>query len=151
MSYSTFKYTPAATSSSVSLDPVRAMLADTYASNRTFPSLHTLGASRALVSYDVNVTNTGTRDADDVVLGFLVPPGAGQNGVPLQTLFGFERVHVKAGATVSVNLYPSLTDLTHTLADGSMSAAVGEWTVRFGVRETAQHGQGFAELSLVTY
>jgi hypothetical protein len=31
------------------------------------------------------------------VLGMLLPPGAGQGGVPLQTLFGFERVHVKKG------------------------------------------------------
>jgi pre-mRNA-splicing factor SYF2/beta-D-xylosidase 4 len=54
------------------------------------------------VSYVVNVTNTGTIDADDVVLGFIKPPGAGTNGVPLQTLFGFERVHVKAGETVQV-------------------------------------------------
>ena len=30
------------------------------------------------------VTNTGTVDSDDVVLGFLVPPGAGQDGVALQ-------------------------------------------------------------------
>ena len=52
----------------------------------------------------VNVTNTGSRDADDVVLGFLVPPGAGANGVPLQELFGFERVFVPAGQTVTVYL-----------------------------------------------
>ncbi len=32
----------------------------------------------------LQVTNTGTVDSDDVVLGFLVPPGAGTNGVPLQ-------------------------------------------------------------------
>lgn len=51
-----------------------------------------------LVNYMVNVTNSGEMDADDVVLGFLVPPNAGKDGVPLQTLFGFERVHVKAGA-----------------------------------------------------
>jgi hypothetical protein len=30
------------------------------------------------------VTNTGTVDADDVVLGFLVPPNAGKDGIPLQ-------------------------------------------------------------------
>ncbi len=30
------------------------------------------------------MTNTGTVDADDVVLGFLVPPNAGQGGIPLQ-------------------------------------------------------------------
>ena len=36
------------------------------------------------VSYFVNVTNTGAVDSDEVVLGFLVPPGAGMEGVPLQ-------------------------------------------------------------------
>jgi hypothetical protein len=30
------------------------------------------------------VTNTGSVDSDDVVLGFLVPPGAGTDGIPLQ-------------------------------------------------------------------
>ena len=39
--------------------------------------------------FSVNVTNTGSVDADDVVLGFLTPPGAGEDGVPLQSLFGF--------------------------------------------------------------
>ena len=86
-----------------------------------------------------------------VVLGFLVPPGAGKDGVPLQTLFGFERVHVPAGATVSVYLYPSLADLTHTQLDGTKRALAGEWTVKFGVKETAVHGQGYAEAPLTTY
>ena len=53
----------------------------------------------------------------ETVLGFLEPPGAGVGGVPRQTLFAFQRVFVKAGETVTVHLYPSLTDLTHvTLA-----------------------------------
>jgi hypothetical protein len=94
----------------------------------------------------VKVTNTGTVDADDVVLGFLVPPGAGKDGVPLQTLFGFERVHVKAGETVTVDIYPALTDFANTQLDGSKAVAPGEWTVKFGVQETAEHGQGYAEM-----
>jgi hypothetical protein len=32
-----------------------------------------------------------------VVLGFLTPPRAGIGGVPLQSLFGFERVHLRSG------------------------------------------------------
>jgi hypothetical protein len=32
----------------------------------------------------LQVTNTGSVDSDDVVLGFLVPPGAGTDGIPLQ-------------------------------------------------------------------
>ena len=38
----------------------------------------------AAVFYYVNVTNTGSVDSDEVVLGFLVPPGNGTDGVPLQ-------------------------------------------------------------------
>ena len=35
------------------------------------------------------VSNTGDVDADDAVLGFLTPPGAGKDGVPLQTLLAY--------------------------------------------------------------
>ena len=73
-------------------------------------------------------------DAGDVVLGFLAPPGAGKDGVPLQTLFGFERVHVPAGQSVNVYLYPEHTDFMHTALDGTKTAAAGEWTrVHVGV------------------
>lgn len=47
------------------------------------------------------------------MLGFLTPPNAGTDGAPLKSLFGFERVHVKSGETISVYLYPQLTDFTH--------------------------------------
>jgi len=89
-------------------------------------------------------------DADDVVLGFMTPPGAGENGVPLQTLFGFERIHVKAGESVNVNLYPELTDFTLTTLEGTKQPAAGDWTIKFGVQETAPHGQGYAEVKLTT-
>ena len=59
------------------------------------------------------------------VLGFLVPPGAGERGVPLQTLFGFERVHVKAGESVTVWLYPALTDFAIADLDGHRWAESG--------------------------
>jgi len=92
-----------------------------------------------------NVTNTGAVDSDDVVLGFLVPPGAGANGVPLQELFGFERVFVRAGETVNVYLGAQGVRFTQAGADGVRRALRGEYTVRFGVRETAALGVGFAE------
>ena len=71
-----------------------------------------MSVAAPIVSYVVNVTNTGAVDADDVVLGFMQPPGAGENGVPRQTLFGFERVHIRAGESRLVYMYPSLTDWT---------------------------------------
>jgi beta-D-xylosidase 4 len=89
------------------------------------------------------VTNTGKMDADDAVLGFLKPPGAGANGVPLQTLFAFERVHIPAGATVTVELYPSLAEFTQVDSEGVRAVAPGEYTFSFGVEATEEHGQGF--------
>ena len=100
-----------------------------------------------MATYQVNVTNTGTIDADDVVLGFAVPPGAGVGGVPLQTLFGFERVHVKAGQTVPVFLYPTQSTFTQVGADGSRRALGGRYTIRFGVAATAPQ-MGFVEHEL---
>ena len=103
----------------------------------------------ALVSFIVNVTNTGPRDAADVVLGFLEPPGAGVNGVPLQTLFAFERVLVSKGEIVSVMLYPDLLSFTHVDRVGVRRSLPGTYTVRFGLRETGHLGMGLAEFTLV--
>jgi len=97
-----------------------------------------------LAEYQIDVTNTGNYDADDAVLGFITPPGAGMNGVPLKYLFGFERVHVPRGKTVSVFLYPSLGDFTLVDEKGQRSPVAGEYTVEFGIPETHEFGQGLA-------
>lgn len=95
LSYTSFKYTAAAAADTISLDALRATLA---ASATTL--LSSVDRSVRAIEYVVNVTNTGTVDSDDVVLGFISPPDAGTDGAPLSTLFDFERVHVKAGQTV---------------------------------------------------
>jgi hypothetical protein len=79
------------------------------------------------------------------VLGFLTPPGAGAGGVPLQALFGFERVHVKAGEAVEVSLVPALAHFAHADAAGAWRPLPGAYAVHFGV---AAPGQGFAQLAL---
>lgn len=91
------------------------------------------------------MTNTGSIDADDVVLGFLSPPNAGENGVPLQVLFGFQRVHVGAGEAVYVTLYPSLIEFSQVDLGGVRRPLVGKYNVHFGVKETAVYGMGYAE------
>jgi beta-glucosidase-like glycosyl hydrolase len=126
----------------LSLDPVRKVLEKTAAMGKSFPSLVDLG--QPFADYQVNVTNTGNYDADDVVLGFIVPPGAGQNGVPLKYLFGFERVHVPRGQTVSVFLYPSLGDFIQVDENGDRAPLAGEYTILFGLEETYEYGQGLA-------
>lgn len=146
LSYTTFKYTVVSGPvDAVSLAPVQALL-DAHP-ERAFVSMR---EQAPLVNYMVNVTNTGLVDADDVVLGMLIPPGAGQNGVPLQTLFGFERVHVPAGQTVTVFIYPTLADFTTVDKLGALATHPGEYTVRFGIPETAAFGQGYAQVTLMT-
>jgi hypothetical protein len=102
----------------------------------------------AAAVFTVNVTNTGSLDADDVVLGFLSPPGAGEGGLPLMSLFGFERVHVRAGETVRVYLSPSLTDFAPAMPDGVRRPLAGRYRVSFGVAEAAAHGMGFVSSDL---
>ena len=103
------------------------------------------GLKTTAVSFLLNVTNSGTTDSDDVVLGFLVPPGAGTGGVPLEELFGFERVFVRAGETVTVYLGAQGVSFTQAGLDGVRRFLPGEYTVRFGVAATAAHGMGFSE------
>jgi len=144
LSYTSFKYeVVTAPAGPVSLAPVHLLLRNT--ANPQFISHAAREGLSELVHYAVNITNVGKVDSDDVVLGFLKPPGAGQNGVPLQVLFGFERVHVKAGETVTVWLYPAATDFTQVDRDGKRFVLSGDYGVHFGVRETAAQGMGFVE------
>lgn len=61
---------------------------------------------------------------------------------------GFERVHVPAGETRTVWLYPSATDFATVDAAGDRRAAPGEYTVSFGVEEAAKYGMGFVHHTL---
>mmetsp|Transcript_107725 Transcript_107725/g.303479 ORF Transcript_107725/g.303479 Transcript_107725/m.303479 type:complete len:901 (+) Transcript_107725:91-2793(+) len=151
LSYTTFVYAVVSQPSFVSLDPLVSLLADAEAAGHAFvsnkPAEQAMQTElwRSKVQFAVNVTNTGSKDADDVILGFLTPPGAGQNGVPLKQLFGFDRVHVKAGETVTVLLYPAITDFAQAGLDGKLRAFPGEYRVHFGVVETQEHGMGYVE------
>jgi len=162
LSYTNFTYALVdAPRGTVSLDPLRAALGASASGGRTFLKRGAAAADAAasaergdahapLVSYVVDVTNSGAVDADDVVLGFLTPPGAGSAGLPLKILFGFERVHVPAGKTVRVWLYPRLADFSQVDGGGARRAHAGEYTVSFGVAETAAHGMGHVTHRLVT-
>ena len=148
LSYTTFTYkVEAATApAAVALEPLVKLLKTTREKTGThFPSLDDVPRA---ATYQVTVTNTGSVDADDVVLGFLTPPGAGKDGIPLKVLFAFERVHVKAGQSVTVYLYPALTDFAFTTAAGERKPLAGSYTVHFGVEGTAPN-MGYAKIPLV--
>jgi len=144
LSYSSFSYKDNSeqvveSKRAISLAPLRQLLAQTKSEGFSFVRTEhhqaAMAGSQWLddVSFSVNVTNTGKMDADEVVLGFLTPPGAGQNGVPLQTLFGFQRVHVPAGETVTVTLYPEMTDFAQVDKNGQLYAHEGTYRVHFGI------------------
>merc|ERR1711907_709615 len=96
LSYTTFEYKMKSAPAIVSIEPLAAIL---QGARHGFIRTDELQKAGSATAFCVNVTNTGSVDADDVVLGFLTPPGAGTQGIPLKSLFGFERVHVKAGQT----------------------------------------------------
>lgn len=146
LSYTTFQYEVASAPSSVSLSPALDLVGK---HRHGFISSSAVTAAGPAVQYEVKVTNTGSVDADDVVLGFLTPPGAGENGVPLVKLFGFQRVHVPAGQSRTVNLYPTWSEFTHVDQAGIPNVLPGRYKVSFGIKDTQPHGMGFAELDLL--
>ncbi len=150
LSYTTFSYAIAsAPVGPISLDPLREMLRLTQLANRTFVARDLRGTA-ARLQYQVNVTNVGLVDSDDVVLGFMKPPGAGVGGVPLQQLFAFERVHVKAGESVLVTIYPEMHDFSQVGKHGQRRELTGEYNFMFGVKETFSSGGGYVEHSFTT-
>eukprot|EP00036_Acanthoecidae_sp_10tr_P011461 CAMPEP_0182926670 /NCGR_PEP_ID=MMETSP0105_2-20130417/12199_1 /TAXON_ID=81532 ORGANISM="Acanthoeca-like sp., Strain 10tr" /NCGR_SAMPLE_ID=MMETSP0105_2 /ASSEMBLY_ACC=CAM_ASM_000205 /LENGTH=895 /DNA_ID=CAMNT_0025064571 /DNA_START=14 /DNA_END=2701 /DNA_ORIENTATION=+ len=151
LSYTTFTYSLSSSTDEVSLNAVRDMVSDMATRNRRFPDTRKLKAGAPLVQYNVTVTNTGKVDADDVVLGFITPPNAGQNGNPIKQLFGFERVHVPAGQSISVYLYPEMTEFAPVNEAGERSPVTGDYKVQFGLPETSTLGMGLAEHILRTF
>ena len=57
----------------------------------------------------------------------------------------------KAGETVTVYIYPAATDFTLVDTVGVRGVVPGDYTVRFGVRETEAHGMGFAEHTITAH
>ncbi|CAE7266592.1 BXL3 [Symbiodinium sp. CCMP2456] len=151
LSYTSFAYSIIKQPSTISLDALRGLLGKLNGPGQTFPrnadveSAMMSSSWSQLAEFVVKVTNTGKRDSDDVVLGFLTPPSAGKDGVPLKILFGFQRVHIKAGATATVTLYPSMLDFTRVSPAGHFSVLPGEYGVHFGVAETHAFGMGYVE------
>jgi hypothetical protein len=95
-------------------------------------ALHAPLTGHPVLRYALRVSNTGPVDSAEVVLGFLVPPGAGENGVPRQLLFGFERVRVPAGGSAAVHMAVEARHLTR-VEGGARVPLRGTWRVVFGV------------------
>ena len=82
----------------------------------------------------VNVTNTGAVAGDEVVFAYFTPPRGGLGGGELpimKQLYGFKRVHVPPGVSVTVTFGVSAEALRRVTAAGAVVAAPGAYALEF--------------------
>ncbi len=78
----------------------------------------------------VTVTNTGKLDGDEVVQLYLKFPDV--PGAPIRALRGFQRVHLRAGASRRVEFHLRPRDLSMVTESGDIIVARGQYTVSVG-------------------
>jgi beta-glucosidase len=78
----------------------------------------------------VRVTNTGEVAGDEVVQLYLKFPDAA--GAPLRALRGFQRVHLRPGASRIVRFHLRRRDLSMVTGEGDIIVARGEYAVSIG-------------------
>lgn len=132
LSYTTFQYMwGQPPMQSISVGPLRALAQGRESMAHVPPA----DAAGEFASFQVNVTNTGSLAADDVVLCFLEPPGAGTDGTPLQLLAGFQRIHLKAGQTSELTFAVSARHFLLAGESGEPTVRTGPWSIRVGVKD----------------
>ena len=88
----------------------------------------------SMVSYRVNVTNTGSMLGDDVVLAYITPPSTSLHdpSPPMKRLFGFQRVRLDVGQTTQV-VFPLVPQALLTVGrDGSKWLEPGVYRILIG-------------------
>ena len=92
------------------------------------------GKKLRLQLYRVNVTNTGERAGDDVVLAFITPPRTSllDPSPPIKKLFGFERVLLDVNQTTEVFFPLSIDSLLIVAHDGSKWLEPGSYKIVIG-------------------
>jgi len=81
------------------------------------------------VTASVVVTNTGTMSGDEVVEGYLKTP---QEGGPIHSLVGFDRVTIGPGASKEVTLKIEPRSLSSVDDKGNRSILAGKYTLTLG-------------------
>jgi hypothetical protein len=125
-------------------------------SPRPPPSVTGAGASIVLrgpkgaTTYSVKVTNTGTVDGDEVVLAFFKPNSSSRMAlatgapVPKRQLFGFQRVHLVAGESNTLEFTLTASQLALVDNEGNTVLVDGGYSVMFS------RGHGEALTAAVT-
>jgi beta-glucosidase len=97
------------------------------------------GAAENGVVVTTEVTNTGTRDGDEVAQLYLTPPAF--EGAPRLALRGFQRLSLKAGEHRQVRFRLSPRDLSFVTRDGMRQVTPGAYKLSVGA---GQPGTGVA-------
>ncbi len=92
------------------------------------------------VTVSATVTNTGSRDADEVVQVYLRDLEASVR-VPVAKLVGFRRVHLKAGESRRVEFEMSPDHMAVVKEDGSRAIEPGRFEVEIGGCSPGRRGQ----------
>jgi len=95
------------------------------------------------ITYTVNVTNTGKRAGDEVVLAFFKPDKTTLNTLPkdnpviIKQLFDFKRIHLQSGQMVTLKFTVKSTQLALVDTSGHTSLHPGSFDIIF----TRGHGE----------
>ena len=117
LSYTSFRYTP------LQLTPVD-------------------GAAENGVVVSTEVTNTGSREGDEVAQLYLAPPAF--EGAPRLALRGFQRVTLKAGERRQLSFRLSPRDLSFVTRDGKRQLVPGQYRLSVGSGQPADGVAGQA-------
>jgi beta-glucosidase len=78
----------------------------------------------------VNITNSGSREGDEVAELYLIPPGGA--GLPLRSLKGFERIQLAPGQSRTVTFTLTPRDLAFADSAGKMRTRKGRYQLWVG-------------------
>lgn len=84
------------------------------------------------IQISATVQNTGKRDGDEVVQLYVSHPQDGNAIIPLCSLKGFQRIHLKAGEEKQVTFTLSPEELALTKQNGNLVEQAGEVTLFIG-------------------
>jgi beta-glucosidase len=97
-----------------------------------YANLRVARAAEGALTVTLDVTNSGTRDGDDVVQLYATPPASSQPQ-EVRALCGFGRVHLKAGETRTVTIaVPAVALRRWSVEKKDYAVPVGDWTIAAG-------------------
>jgi beta-glucosidase len=103
------------------------------------PTIAQSGKDRTV---SVTVTNSGSREGDEVVQLYVTPPA--EEGLPAKSLKGFQRVHLAAGESQQLSFQLTPRDIAFADPNGVMRTRKGQYQLWVGGGQPGTGAQGAA-------